>query len=100
MIMPDSTDSPRLKPVVMPMEDVLGVNDGVVAYTGRAMAVHIAGEPVIIMASNLPKLNIIFNYLEAHLRGGKAELMRTLRTEACPEIVMMARSSVQLDEEL
>ena len=90
----------KLEPCTLPRERMTGVKKGVEVHTGRAMAVTIAGEQVIIMAATLPKLDIVFNYVEAKLHGGKAHMMSTLRTDACPEVVIAARSSVSLDEEL
>lgn len=92
--------SKRLPLCELPRETVLGVSVGAVAHTGQAMAMTIAGEPVIVIARNMAKLDIVFNYVEAHLCGGKAELMDTLRTDACPEVAIMRMDRVKFDEEL
>lgn len=93
---------PKIHRVVeLPREEITSVDAGTPCHVGQAMAVRIAGEDVIVIAKNLPKLNIIFNYIEAHLRGGKAELMATLRTSACPKVIVAALDHrVKLDDEL
>lgn len=93
----------NLKPipvVKLPREEVLDVRDRAIAHTGRAMAIRIAGIEVIVMARNLAELDAVFNYVEANLRGGKAELMDTLRTSGCPEVAILARAALTLDDEL
>lgn len=89
-----------MRQTTMPAEIIEHVEHGSTAYAGRAMAIKIAGEEVIVMARNLPGLEIVFNYIEAHLAKGNAAKMATLRTTACPEIVVIARDSCRLDEEL
>lgn len=89
-----------MRQTTMTAEIVEHVEHGSTGYAGRAMAIKIAGEEVIVMARNLPSLEIVFNYIEAHLAGGRADKMATLRTTACPKIVVVARDSCRLDEEL
>lgn len=89
-----------MRQTTMPAEIVEHIEHGSTGYAGRAMAIKIAGEDVIVMARNLPALEIVFNYIEAHLARGNAAKMATLRTTACPEIVVVARKDVRLDEEL
>lgn len=87
--------------VELPKEEIKAVDAGTPCHTGIAMAVRIAGEDVIVIAKSLPKLNIVFNYIEANLRGGKAELMATLRTSACPKVIVAALDHrVHLDDDL
>ncbi|TKW79831.1 MAG: hypothetical protein DI543_03180 [Bradyrhizobium icense] len=85
----------------MPRETILAVDAGTPCHTGRAMAVTIAGEEVIVTARNLDQLNIVFNYIEANLRGGKAELMKTLRNSGCPKVAILPLDHrLKLDDEL
>lgn len=89
-----------MRQTTMTAEIVEHIEHGSTGYAGRAMALKIAGEEVVVMARDLPSLNIVFNYVEAHLAKGNAAKMATLRTSACPEIVVVARKDVRLDEEL
>lgn len=90
----------KLRATTMPHEVVVSATEGASAYVGKAMAMKIAGQEVIVMARNLPQLNTVWNYVEAHLCGGRAEIMDTLRSSACPDIAMMSKRDVQLDDEL
>lgn len=94
--MPDK----RLRRVSLPSETVESVENGATCYTGVAMAIKIAGEDVIVMARDISQLDKVFNYCEAHLCAGRADLMDTLRTSACPPVVIMSAHSVHLDDEL
>jgi hypothetical protein len=89
-----------MRQTTMPAEIVEAIEPGSTGYTGRAMAIKIAGEEVIVMTRNLNSLDIVFNYIEAHLHKGNVNKMATLRTTACPEIVVVAKRAVTLDEEL
>lgn len=95
-----ANDKPLNRVISLPREEVLSVTKGSVAHTGRAMAITLAGEDVIVIARNLPQLDIVFNYIEAHMCGGRAHLMRTLRTEACPEVAVTQRNNLKYDDEL
>lgn len=90
----------KLRATTLPAESVISATEGANAYVGKAMAMKIAGQDVIVMARNLPQLNTVWNYVEAHLCGGRAEMMDTLRSSACPDIAVMAKRDVQLDDEL
>ena len=89
-----------MRQTTMPAEIVEAIKPGSTGYTGRAVAMKIGGEEVIVMARNLNSLNIVFNYVEAHLSHGRADKMATMRTSACPEIVVVAQKDVKLDDEL
>lgn len=89
-----------MRQTTLPAEIVEHIEHGSTGYAGRAVGMMIAGEEVIILARNIPSLEIVFNYVEAHLARGNAAKMATLRTTACPEIVVVARDSCRLDEEL
>jgi hypothetical protein len=90
----------EMRQTTMPAEIVKSIRPDSTGYAGHAMALQIAGEEVIVMARNLNSLNIVFNYIEAHYWKGNANRMATLRTTACPEVVVCAKRDVQLDEEL
>lgn len=89
-----------MRMVELPLENALSILKGVPVHTGRAMGMKIAGQDVIVIAANLSKLDAVFNYVEAHLNGGKVQLMDTLRTDRCPEVVIAAKRNVTLDDEL
>lgn len=90
----------KMRECTLPREIVKSVSAGAEAYTGIAMSVTIAGEPVIIMARTIASLDIVFNYTEAKEAKGNANLMKTLRTDACPEVALMRKSRVRFDDEL
>lgn len=83
--------SKMMRQTTLPREIALSVDEGSAAYAGRAVAMKIAGIECIVMARTLPELDIVFNKLHPS---------ETLRTSACPEIVIMAKATVTLDEEL
>lgn len=74
-----------------PLEAILEVTPGAMAYRGSAMAVTIAGENVIVLARSLSSLNIVFNKLEPG---------ETLMANKCPDIVIVQRAEATLDDEL
>lgn len=89
-----------LRMVELPLETALSILKGTPVHTGRAMGCKIAGEDVIVIARNVTQLNTVFNYIEAHLHGGRVHLMDTLRTDRCPEVVIAAKRNLTLDDEL
>lgn len=89
-----------LRNVELPLETAMSVLNGVPVHTGRAMGMSIAGEDVIVIARSIPQLDAVFNYVEAHLHGGRVHLMDTLRTDRCPEVVIGPRAAFNLDDEL
>lgn len=89
-----------MRAVELPLETALSVLKGAPVHTGRAMGVKIAGEDVIVIARNVTQLNTVFNYIEAHLHGGRVGLMDTLRFDRCPEVVVGAKRNFTLDDEL
>jgi hypothetical protein len=89
-----------MRAVELPLETALSILNGVPVHTGRAMGVKIAGEDVIVIARNVSQLDTVFNYIEAHLHGGRVHLMDTLRTDRCPEVVIGPRAGFNLDDEL
>jgi hypothetical protein len=91
----DDTTKKMLRQTTMPGEIVEGVECGCTGYVGRAMGILVAGEEVIVIARRLPSLNIVYNYLQ-----GKDGKNGTLRESACPEVVVLAKQSVDLDDEL
>lgn len=93
---------PKIDRVVeLPLEEVLSVDAGTRCHVGKAMGARIAGEDVIVIAKNLAKLDIVWNHIEANLRGGKVELMETLRTSSCPKVIVAALDHrVKLNDEL
>jgi hypothetical protein len=42
----------------------------------------------------------VFNYVEAKHAKGNANAMKTLRTDACPEVAIMSKNSLTFDDEL
>jgi hypothetical protein len=93
-----STMAEMMRQVRMPDETVLEVKNGSIGYSGRAMAIDLAGQDVILVASNIAKLDAAFNYIQAALHGAKAACAETLRTDRCPEVVVMAQKDTTLDE--
>jgi hypothetical protein len=91
-----------MRQVELPAENVLKIEEGSLGYTGRAMAVKLAGEDVIVIARNLTKLDTVFNYIVADLHGGSTVMCEreTLRTDRCPEVLVVAKNAATLDEEL
>lgn len=90
----------KLPQCSLPREIVKSVHPGTDAFTGTAMAMIIAGEPVVVIARSIAKLDIVFNYVEAKMNGGNAELMDTLRTSACPEVAIVRKDRMRFDDEL
>jgi len=97
-----STLGKMMRQVEIPAEIVLEVESGSTGYCGRAMAVKLAGEDVIVISRSLSSLNTVFNYIAANLHGGSAFMCEreTLRASACPDVVVMAKKNTTLDEEL
>lgn len=75
----------------IPAEILLRATKGQICYAGIAACFTIADEQVIVVARTIPQMNIVFNKLFPNA---------TLRTTACPEVVILPRSGVDLDEEL
>jgi hypothetical protein len=93
-------DKPKLRACELRREEVLEADKGAVAYVGLAMAMKIAGEEVIVMGRNIASLDIVFNYVEAKHAKGNAALMKTLRTDECPEVAIMSKNTLTFDDEL
>ena len=91
---------PKLRECELRREEALEVEAGATAYVGTAMAMKIAGQEVIVIGRNIASLDIVFNYVEAKRAEGHAWLMRTLRTDACPEVAIMSKNSLTFDDEL
>jgi hypothetical protein len=83
--------SKMMRQTTLPAEIVESIKPRSTGYMGRAFGIEIAGEEVIVIARTLPQLDIVFNKLNP--KG-------TLRTSACPEIVVVAKKDVTLDDEL
>lgn len=81
-----------MRQTTLPAEIVESIEPGSTGYVGRAFGFNIAGEEVIVIARTLPQLDAVFNKLNAH------DQKATLRTSACPEIVVVAKKNVTLDE--
>ena len=94
-----STMAKMMRQVELPAEIGLKIKEGCITYQGRAMAVEVAGEDVIVIARSLPSLNVVFNYMQAKLSASSA-YVETLRSDRCPEVVVVARKDITLDEEL
>lgn len=96
-----TTMANMMRQVELPAEIVQSVKAGSIGYKGVALAVKVAGEDVIVIARDLSKLNTVFNYVVADLHGGSSWCKtETLRTSACPEVVVVARTDTTLDDEL
>jgi hypothetical protein len=80
-----------LRTTTMPAEVALDVVRASRCFKGFALNLVIAGQEVVIMARTMKKLSVIFESLHPG---------QSMRTDACPEVVLIARASVQLDEEL
>jgi hypothetical protein len=93
-------DKPKLRECELRREEVLEVEAGAQAFVGTAMAMKIAGEEVIVTGRNIASLLIVFNYVEAKNAKGNAYAMKTLRTDACPEVAIMSKNSLTFDDEL
>lgn len=91
---------PKLRECELRREEALEVEAGATAYVGTAMAVKIAGEEVIVIGRNIAALDIVFNYVEAKRAKGNAWLMKTLRTDECPEVAIMSKNTLTFDDEL
>lgn len=94
-----STLADMMRQVELPAEIALKVREGSIAYPGRAMAVKLAGEDVIVIGRNIASLNVVFNYIQANMHASSAYI-ETLRTDRCPEVVVTAKKDTTLDEEL
>lgn len=81
----------EIRPTKMPRDRVLSIVPRAQAFSGVAMGWTIAGEEVIIIARRLSQLNVIANYLNPH---------GTLRTQHCPEVVVVSKDAVTLDDDL
>jgi hypothetical protein len=93
-------DKPKLRECELRREIVTDVEPDALAFVGIAMAMKIAGEEVIVIGRNLPSLDIVFNYVEARHAKGNANLMKTLRTDACPEVAILSKNALTFDDEL
>jgi len=93
-------DKPKLRECELRREEVLEAEKGATAFVGTAMAMKIAGEEVIVTGRNIASLLIVFNYVEAKRAEGHAWLMKTLRTDACPEVAIMSKNTLTFDDEL
>lgn len=93
-------DKPKLRECELRREEVLEAEKGAAAFVGTAMAMKIAGEEVIVTGRNIASLLIVFNYVEAKNTKGNANAMKTLRTDACPEVAIMSKNSLTFDDEL
>jgi hypothetical protein len=93
-------EKPKLRECELRREEVLEAEKGATAFVGTAMAMKIAGEEVIVTGRNIASLLIVFNYVEAKRAEGHAWLMKTLRTDACPEVAIMSKNTLTFDDEL
>ena len=93
-------EKPKLRECELRREIVTGAMHGDQAFVGTAMAMQIAGEEVIVMGRNIASLDIVFNYVEAKHAKGNAALMKTLRTDACPEVAIVSKNTLTFDDEL
>jgi hypothetical protein len=93
-------EKPKLRECELRREEVLEAEAGATAFVGTAMAMKIAGEEVIVTGRNIASLLIVFNYVEAKHAKGNANAMKTLRTDACPEVAIMSKNSLTFDDEL
>jgi hypothetical protein len=93
-------EKPKLRECELRHEVVLEVEAGATAYVGTALATMIAGEEVIVIGRNIASLDIVFNYVEAKRAKGNAALMKTLRTDACPEVAIVSKNTLTFDDEL
>jgi hypothetical protein len=94
-----STLGDMMRQVELPAEIALKVREGSIAYAGRAMACKVAGQDVIVIAPNIARLDAVFNHIQGTLHGSSA-YTETLRTDRCPEVVVLAKRDTTLDEEL
>lgn len=93
-------EKPKLRECELRREEALEVDKGATAFVGTAMAMQIAGEEVIVTGRNISSLLIVFNYVEAKNAKGNAKAMKTLRTDACPEVAILSKNSLTFDDEL
>lgn len=82
----------------LPREEVLSVQRGAKAYTGRAKAMTIDGVEVIVIARTMADLRTVYNHVESTLHGGPANMPEQFVAMLSPEVAMVAKEALTYDE--